>query len=77
MDASLLRHGPGCQVHLDFISLESFKDFIYLFGREGKRVQAGGAAEGEEEAGSPLSSEPHKGLDPRTLESRSELKADT
>jgi len=34
---------------------------------EGKRAQAGGAGEGEGEAGSPLSREPDAGLDPRTL----------
>ena len=32
--------------------------------------------EGEGEADSPLSREPNMGLDPRTLRSRSELKAD-
>jgi len=32
-----------------------------------ERAQAGGAAEGEGEAYSPLSREPDMGLDPRTL----------
>ena len=36
--------------------------FIYLT----ERAQAGGAAEGEEEAGSLLSKEPDVGLNPRT-----------
>lgn len=51
-----------------------FKDFIYLFDREreGGRVQAGG----ERETGSLLSKKPIEGLDPRTLRSSSELKAD-
>ena len=42
-----------------------FEDFIYLFDteRERENIQAGGAAEGEGEAGSPLS----RKLDPRTL----------
>jgi len=35
-----------------------------------------GEAEGEEEADSPLSQEPDVGLDPRTLGSRPEPKAD-
>ena len=44
--------------------------------RESKRAQVGGAAEGEGEAGSPLSREPDPGLKPRTPESRHEPKAD-
>ena len=51
-----------------------FKDFIYLSDREHKQEQQ---AEGEEEAGSPLSREPDVGIDPRTLGSPPELKADT
>ena len=46
--------------------------FIYLI----ERVQARGAADGEEEAGSPLSREPNTELNPRTLGSWPELKAD-
>jgi len=38
---------------------------MYVFVRERKRAQTGGAAEGE--AGSPLSREPDVGLNPRTL----------
>ena len=50
---------------------------IYLFILE-KREQVGGGTEGEREsqAASLLSREPNKGLDPRTLGSRPELKAD-
>ena len=45
-----------------------FKDSIYL--RKNKRGQKNNVgAEGEEEAGSPLSKEPDVGLDPRTPES--------
>lgn len=44
-----------------------FKDFIYLFMRE---------REAEGEAGSPKSREPDAALDPRTLRSQPELKAD-
>ena len=43
--------------------------------RENQRAQVGETAEGEGEAGSPWSREPHAGLDPGTLESRSEPKA--
>ena len=58
-----------------------FKDFIYLFEREreSKREREhkwGGGAERKGEADFPLSSEPDSGLDPRTLKSCSELKAD-
>ena len=57
--------------------------FIYLTGN--KRAQAGEAAEGGGEAVSPLHREPdvglhvglNAGLDPRTLGSGPELKADT
>ena len=45
--------------------------------RDRERAQAGGAAEEEREAGSPLSKEPDAGLDPRTLGSWPEPKADT
>ena len=45
--------------------------------REREREQVGGGAEGEGEADSPLSREPYVGLDPRTLSSSPELKADT
>ena len=41
------------------------KYFVYLFDTE--RAQVGGGAEGEGEAGSPLSREPHMGLNPRIL----------
>ena len=44
--------------------------------RDTERAQAGGEAEGEGEAGSPLCREPDMGLDPRTLGSRPELKSD-
>ena len=39
-----------------------------------ERAQAGGAAEGEGEAGSLLSREPDVGLNPRTLGSRAKPK---
>ena len=48
---------------------------MYLFER--KKTQAGGGAEGEGEAGSPLGREPDMGLDPRTLGSPPEQKSDT
>jgi len=53
-----------------------FKDFIYLAERETARegTQAGRVREGE--AGFPQSREPDVGLDPRTLGSLSEPKAD-
>jgi len=38
---------------------------LLLFLRESGRAQAGGAAEGQGEAGSPQSKEPDVGLDPR------------
>ena len=59
-----------------------FKDFIYLRERvkERERAQAEreaeGGAEGEREAGSPLSREHYAGLDSRTLGSEFEPKAD-
>ena len=42
------------------------KDFIYVYDRE-RALTSRGLAEGEGEAGSPLSREPDVGLDPRTL----------
>ena len=50
--------------------------FICLKEREGAQA-AGGGAEREGEAGSPLSREPDVGLNPRILGSLPELKADT
>ena len=53
--------------------------FIYLRERESTLVQGSmsrGRAGGEEEADAPLSREPNVGLDPRTLGSWSEMKAD-
>jgi len=44
-----------------------------LLGIKRKSTQAGGAAEGEEEADSLLSREPDAGLDPRTLSRRQTL----
>jgi len=41
------------------------------------RERAGGGAEGQGQADSTLSREPDAGLDPRTLGSRPEPKADT
>ena len=59
-----------------FLSFFFFKDFIYLFDRDRdsqrEGTQAGGV--GEEEAGS--EEEPDVGLDPTTLGSRPEPKAD-
>ena len=52
-----------------------FKDFIWQRKRKHKQGEHQGEREGE--GGSPLSREPDAGLDPRTLESQSELKADT
>ena len=47
-----------------------FKRFLFIYLREretaSERAQAGGAAEGEGEAGFPLSREPDAGLAPRT-----------
>ena len=61
----------------NFLSL-FFKKNIYLFiwerGRE--RAQVGEGAEGEGEADFPLSREPDAGLDPKTLRSWPEVKAD-
>ena len=48
--------------------------FICLFDGERESAQAGGVREGE--AGFPLSKEPNVGLDPRTLRSWPEPKAD-
>ena len=42
---------------------------FYLVYGACERAQAGGAAEEEQEADSPLSREPDAGLDPRTLRS--------
>ena len=49
--------------------------FIYL--RERESMNSGAEAEGEEKSSFPLSQEPDAGLDPRTLRSRPEPKADT
>ena len=62
-------------------SLKIFlKDFIYLFDRERKWENTsrcgGGGQQAEGEADCPLSREPHAELDPRTLRSLPELKAD-
>ena len=64
---------------LSFLSLSlsfSLKGFIYLFDRDKDRegTQAGGVGEGE--AGFPPSRESDVGLNPRTLGSGPELKAD-
>ena len=50
---------------------------IYFKESKSERVQARGTAEEEGEADSLLSSEPNVGLDPRTLGSRPQPKADT
>ena len=55
-------------VGFSFIFLSFFKDFIYSFIRD--------RAETEGETGSPWSREPDVGLNPRTLGSGSEPKAD-
>ena len=60
--------GEGRQHQLHALTsrfLFFFKDFIYLFDREREQVE--GAAEGEDEAGSPLRREVDMGLDLRTL----------
>jgi len=56
-----------------FFSFFFFKDFIYLFIHERQRERE---TEAEGEAGSPRSREPDAGLNPRTLGSQPELKAD-
>ena len=56
-----------------------FKDFIYLVETKREQTHKGkreGRAEGEGEADSPLSKEPDAGLNPRTLRSWAEPKAD-
>ena len=72
-----LLYTQTCCLKYDFTSLYLltelifvFKDFIYLFDR----AQAGEVGEGE--TGSLLSREPGAGLDPRTLGSLPEPKAD-
>jgi len=53
-----------CKPHLvNYLLFPSFflKDFIYLFDRERESAQAGGEAEAEGEADSPLSKEPRVG----------------
>lgn len=65
-----------CVVHLrmdkmvDFMVCGFLKKKIYFF------IWKRAGAEGEGEADSPLNKEPDMGLDPRTLESWPELKAD-
>ena len=54
---------------------EDFFKTLFIYLRES--IQAVEMAEGEGEAGSLLSREPDAGLDPRTLGSRPEPKADT
>ena len=49
-----------------FYFLFIFKDLISLRESAGERVQAGEAAEGQEETGSLVSREPDSGFDPRT-----------
>ena len=53
--------------------------FVYLRERERKSAHTNGVggAEGEGDAGSPLSREPDAGLHPRTPRSRPESKIDT
>ena len=53
-----------------------FKDFIYLFDRQRSQVGREAGREREEEAGSLLSREPDAGLDPKTLGSWPEPKAE-
>ena len=55
---------PIVSVNQFYILFIFFKDFIYLF--DTGRAQAGGGAETEGEADSPLSREPDRGLYPRT-----------
>ena len=50
--------------------------FIYLTERKCERAQEGGAAEAEGETDCPLSRKPNTGLDPRTLRTWPEPKAD-
>ena len=49
------------------VPLSLFLKILFIYLTEYKRAQAGGAAEGEGEAGSLLSREPDAGLHPRTL----------
>jgi len=41
--------------------------YLFICQRERERAQAGGAAQGEGEAGPPVSRDPDAGPDPRTL----------
>ena len=50
--------------------------FTYLFEMEEEREHKQGEKQAEGEAGSPLSREPDAGLDPRTVGSHPEPKAD-
>ena len=50
--------------------------FIYLTEKEQEKAQAGSEAEVEGEAGFPMSRDADVGLDPRTLRSQPEPKAD-
>jgi len=67
---------PGAPTE-NFLSSKSAFKVLFIYSTERERVQAGGAVEGEGEAGLPPSREPHAGLNPRTPGSRPELKADT
>ena len=69
-----ISHSIHCVGKLDnFPKKYIFKDFIYLYERERQRMEGGTEEEGQ--ADSQLSVEPDKGLDPRTLRSRPELKS--
>ena len=68
-------------IHVSLFFFFFFKDFIYLFHRQRSHVRqrsqvAERQAEREEKAGSPWSREPDAGLDPRTLGSWPEPKAE-
>ena len=54
--------------HINICFFNFFKDFIYLFDteREREKTQGEWQAEGEGQAGSPPSREPHVGLNPRS-----------
>ena len=59
-----------------FLFIYFFKDFIYSFDRQRSQVGREAGRERGREASSPLSREPDAGLDPRTLRSWPELKAE-
>lgn len=70
----------ACFWHSMYLFLFFFKKkvyYLFIWERERKHwAVEGGGTEGEGEADFPLSKESNVGLDPRTLRSQPELKAD-